>query len=210
MDANTAQEQSGLFRELSIQAEQLIKEKKRSPEKIKHLLGELRMFKEFKSLVYRVRIDYRKSLSDMIAEGQYATVNERIDKFFNNAPPKEDDVPLKGTIVHEVDLVLVQVDFEKLGKGLYEHNLIFKHLEEMNLKPAKIEHLLAFGAKYKKIQKKFFRIYAVGSCCQFGFKNLWFPFLAVEKDKRVLDTENHMYGNWHNEFHFLAIYNENA
>jgi len=96
---------------------------------------------------YKVIVDYSLSLTEMIKAGKYDWFCDKItDKHFT----------IQGAGQHEVELVLVHLDRYAMTKEVLEY------LKEQCLEPAKIEHLLAFGAAYRDVQREFL-IVALGS-----------------------------------------------
>ena len=143
---------------------------------------------------FKVLVDYSKTLIEMIKLGRYNFVTDINDQRFL----------LQGAGQHEVELVLVHLmDQPTTNKGLV-------YLNEQ-VKPAKIEHLLSFGAKYPDIQREF-RVIALGS----SFVNDWgfrgYPFLYSGGGMRGLrlcwrhGTDAH--AHWNDDCRFLAVRKE--
>jgi hypothetical protein len=139
---------------------------------------------------YKVVVDYGLSLSEMIKLGNYGWFNDDItDKHF----------PMQGTGKHEVELVLVHLNQNATTKEVLEY------LNREGLEPAKIEHLLAFGAAYPEIQREFLVI-AFGSVWVDVNGHRFYPSLDCLGGKRELlldwcDDARH----WGATCRFLAV-----
>jgi len=95
-----------------------------------------------------ITVDYSLSLEQMIALGRYGWKNEHITTEL---------FPLKGEGKKEIAVELV-----KYKKGGNLSDKVLAYLDSKGLRPATIEELLAFGAAFPELQKKF-RIVALGS-----------------------------------------------
>jgi len=96
---------------------------------------------------YPISVDYNLSLVDMVAAGKYDWINPEITaKHF----------PIKGKGTVETERVLVHLNRQATPKQVEEH------LAAQDLEPARIEHLLAFGAANPELQREF-PIIALGS-----------------------------------------------
>ncbi|MBI1956993.1 MAG: hypothetical protein HYS44_00845 [Candidatus Niyogibacteria bacterium] len=102
------------------------------------------------SNLHSVTVNYGLSLAEMIAAGHYDWVN-------NDITAKR--FPVKGEGVVNVEIQLVHLNCTM------ESDDILRELDTMGLRPATIEELLAFGAKYPDIQCEF-PIVALGSVCR--------------------------------------------
>ena len=91
-------------------------------------------------LLYPVRINYKLTLSQMIALGNYKIVDSDI---------LAENFPLINSGQTDVDLAVFLFDRRISTAEI----TIQMGLE--NCDPAKIEHLLAYGAKYPEMQKQF-------------------------------------------------------
>ncbi|MBN1325810.1 hypothetical protein JW977_02410 [Candidatus Falkowbacteria bacterium] len=165
---------------------------------------------------YKVVVDYSKSLTEMIQLGNYGYVNDDItDRHF----------PIQGSGQHEAELVLVHLNKDATtkevlvqGSGQYEAELVLVHLnkdattkevlanlDEMGLKPAKIEHQLALGALRPELQKEF-PIVALGSVWVDGRGDRHYPYLDFNDDKRKLRLDWDARGShWYDYCRFLAL-----
>lgn len=85
-----------------------------------------------------VTVDYRQTLEEMIAAGDYDSVNCQIT---------ETAFPLPTGEAVDRELTLVHLDrVASTGEVLHE-------LEELSMRSARIEELLAFGAAYPQAQR---------------------------------------------------------
>jgi hypothetical protein len=139
---------------------------------------------------YKVVVDYSKSLSEMINLGEYGHVSDAIDdRYFS----------FVGVGQHEVELVLVH-----LGRPAWTKEVL-EEMSEQGLEPAKIEHLLAFGAKYKDIQCEF-PIVALGSYRHPGSVRGYCPCLDKRMGRREIQNDSDSWGSsWKACHRFLAI-----
>ncbi|MFH0840557.1 MAG: hypothetical protein V1865_01020 [bacterium] len=141
-----------------------------------------------------VRINYDQSLEEMIAAGNYKTREKDgidYDWTMDDINSKNFSINGKGL----VDVNLITVNFNRL---MYLTE-VFLEFEKLNLRPANIEELLAFGEQYPEEQRKY-SIVTLSS----ALKNR-LPYLSEYAGKRKLATASLSYGlneNWH----FLAVY----
>jgi len=140
-----------------------------------------------------LEVDYGSSLEQMTVAGHYDWRNEDIS-------PKE--FPLNGTGCVEYEARLFV--FER-GVSSEDAEKAIRDADPVNpWEPAKIEHLLAFGAKYPDAQREH-PIIALGSVSAnkvFGHRNV--PYLY----RRVTGRSLHLdwWGNgWHPFYRFLAV-----
>lgn len=90
---------------------------------------------------YKVVVDYGKSIDEMIKAGNYNSQSYQPFDCY--------DIHVEGEGQHEVELVLVHANRKINSSEMMEE------LESLGLMPAKMEHLLAFGATYPEAQKQF-------------------------------------------------------
>lgn len=141
-------------------------------------------------LVYPITVNYDLSLSEMIKAGHYDWVNQHITS---------EHFPVNGTDIKEVVTELVH--FNHFNRYM-EFKDMLRELEELGLRPATIEELLAFGAKYPKLQRQFF-IVALGSVWR-PLDGRSVPYLWGHSSERYLDLR--WFGNsWSTYCRFLAI-----
>ena len=140
--------------------------------------------------IYKVVVDYSKSLAETIKAGKYGWVDDYITtKGFE----------LQGAGQHEVELVLVDLDRDAITTEVREY------MKEQGLEPAKIEHLLAFGATNPELQRQF-PIVALGSSFVRGNGYRRCPTLGSDDGKRELslywdDNDD----RWDDDCRFLAV-----
>jgi hypothetical protein len=137
---------------------------------------------------YSVTIDYAKSVEQMKSDGQYDWSNDNING---------ENFPITGEGVIETMLELVHFD-RVVGTSEAE-----AELDKMGLRPATIEEILAFGAKYPEIQREF-PIIALGSSWVSRFGNRFVPDLSRDGSERSLNLD--WSGNqWSEICRFLAV-----
>jgi len=107
---------------------------------------------------YQVTVDYSETLEEMIAAGRYDTRNNNISA---------EHFPVQGTGKVDVELHLVH-----LGRDA-STDAVLAELDRRGLRPARIEELLALGAKHPNLQKEF-PIVALGSVWRgwFGLRSV--------------------------------------
>ncbi|TSC73105.1 MAG: Uncharacterized protein G01um101438_128 [Parcubacteria group bacterium Gr01-1014_38] len=86
---------------------------------------------------FRVTVDFRQSLAEMIKAGKYDDVNEDITA---------EHFLIEGTGTVETEVVLVHFDCD------IESDDAIREMEQMGLISGKIEHLLALGAEYPDLE----------------------------------------------------------
>ena len=139
------------------------------------------------SNLYSITVNYSLSLEEMVAAGRYDWKNNDITaKHFS----------VKGEGVVDVDIELVHFD-----RVMDSSDEVIRELN-VGLRPAKIEELLAFGAKYPDVQRQF-PIVALGSVWQ-HLDDRHVPFLWGYSDERYLYLD--WFGDrWRGNFRFLAV-----
>lgn len=123
--------------------------------------------------VFTVVVDYSMSLADMIAVGRYDWTNSDITA---------ENFPVSGEGQKEVEVELVHLNRDASTEEVLEE------LERRGLRPAKIEELLALGAKYPELQKEF-PIIAFGSVWRDPDGGRYVPFLHWGDDERDLHLD---------------------
>lgn len=141
--------------------------------------------------VYWVVVDYDQPFDTMIAKGAYDRVSKNLT--FQN-------YPIQGAGKHEVKFVLVDLNrFATTKEAL-------KELNNLGLEPARIEHLLAFGTTYQKVQQSICPIGCIGSVKVAEDGDKIYPFLHWLDSERILERARHLVGaQWDNRCWFLAI-----
>jgi len=140
--------------------------------------------------VYGVMVDYNLSLAEMIKAGQYELINDDITG---------ENFPIRGTGQQEVELMLVHLN------RIVTTREVLEYLNSQGLEPAKIEHLLAFGAVYPDAQREF-PIVALGSSFVADGGSRYYPYLRSDGHERRLnlswdDADDH----WGGSCRFLAL-----
>jgi len=141
---------------------------------------------------YKVVIDYRQTLLEMAENGNYSwnLIEQELSEKFSS---------IKGVGQQEVELFLVDFNKTITAKEALEI------LNQIDLEPARIEHLLAFGASYSWFEAQFI-IVCLGSyyICDGG--NRCHPHLSSILDgQRMLGSTNcvRIYG--YEKCKFLAL-----
>lgn len=138
--------------------------------------------------VFPVKIDYDLSLEEMIEAGKYDWVNSDIIV---------ENFPIKGS-------GLVELEIELVHFGRYINSeAALKELDQMDLRPATLPELLAFGAAYPEIQREF-PIVALGSVWQRPGGGRGVPCLWCDSDGRNLGLR-WLDGGWHGRYRFASI-----
>ncbi|MFH0857642.1 MAG: hypothetical protein V1848_02745 [Candidatus Magasanikbacteria bacterium] len=140
---------------------------------------------------YIVKVDYGKTLAQMKYDGHYDWSNPDITP---------ENFPINGTGVVEVPLELVHLN------KVVSSNMVLVHLDANGMRAATVEELLAFGATYPEIQRKF-PVVALGS------PNLWpgcscpLPYLTSGRFERELKLNWRWFGilSWYEDCRFLAV-----
>lgn len=91
--------------------------------------------------IYPVTIDYGLSFEQMIKAGNYDWVNENITSEL---------FPFVGTGIVQLDAYFVH-----FGKRIMSFEAVPIEIDEMELRPVTLPELLAFGAKYPELQRRF-------------------------------------------------------
>ena len=122
---------------------------------------------------FSVQIDPKQSFDEMVAAGKYDWKSGDVTAL---------NFPITETVAADVPLQLIDLGGNMLSGEVKER------LDQLGRKPAKIEHLLLFGAKYPEKQREF-RIVAVGSSWVHpnGFR--YVPYLSADGSGRGLDEQ---------------------
>lgn len=134
-----------------------------------------------------VIVDYDLSLNDMIAAGRYD---------WSNSDITAENFPINGKGKAEIWLELVHFD-----RAISTDEAI-KELDRQDLRPAKIEELLAFGATYSEKQREF-PIICLGSVWV-GRRDRSVPCLDQSDSGRGLDL-SWIGGGWGDDCRFLSV-----
>ncbi len=136
---------------------------------------------------YLVTVNYDLSLAEMIKVGKYDSVNSGITK---------KHFPVNGEGTNEVVTELVHFN-RFIGS-----DEVIRELDKRGFRPATIEELLAFGAKYPEMQIQF-PIVALGSLWRhLGHRDVPYLWGASRGHDLNLDWfEN----GWEGHYRFLAV-----
>ena len=141
---------------------------------------------------YPVVVDYNSSSVEMIANGKYDIVDKSIttNSFY---------VAGKGQVASTLYLIHFNC--------LVTNKEVENHLKSLDLKSAKIEHLLAFGVKYPEKQRKF-TIIALGSSLSETQGRVSVPCLSSIASLRMFclaSSDEPDRSEWPEDFRFLAV-----
>jgi len=139
--------------------------------------------------IYKVVVDYAMSLPDMIAAGRYDWTNRDITA---------ENFPFSGEGQKKVDLELIHLNRDASTKEVLEE------LDRRDLRPGTIEELLALGAKYLELQKKF-PIIAFGSVWRVPNGGRVVLYLYWSGIERSLDLDDDDARRWDDDCRFLAV-----
>ena len=138
--------------------------------------------------IYTVTINRAHTLPKMIQSGHYDWANDDITP---------EHFPIVGEGVVEAKLELIHFNRPMDPED------VLKEFAKAGLEPAKIEHLLAFGAEYPEEQRKF-PIIALGSVWQDRFDRPHVPGLWGDSRERGLGLDYFGY-RWVGFCRFLAL-----
>ncbi len=144
---------------------------------------------------YDLTIDYSKSFNAMIAAGRYDINRGKFihGKFLIRGEGK---VIRKAHLVHfKCELASDEVVFQLYNDGK---------------RPATIDELLAFGAQYPDVQRKF-PVAALGSSKKHIRGNRWAPYISANPNNgpRIFSLESWDNG-WEANVRFLAVYRDDT
>lgn len=137
---------------------------------------------------FTVEVDYTKPIADMVTAGGYNYANPNITA---------ENFPVTGNGTVECEVILVHFDRNIKSEAA------ITELEQMGLQPAKIEHLLALGAKHPDLQREF-PIICLGSSWVDSDGDRDVPCLDDWGARRSLDL--HWFGDvWVGDCRFAAV-----
>lgn len=139
---------------------------------------------------YNIQVDYSKSLQEMIDEGKYD---------WKNGDITAEHFPMTDDGIMNLEVILLH-----LNRDISTENAE-QEIARLGLKPAKIEHLLAFGAMYPEEQRKY-PIVSLGSSWVDRDSNRFVTCLDEGSRKRRLDlywTDD----DWRGHCRFLGVRN---
>lgn len=137
---------------------------------------------------YPITVDYTKSLAEMVGAGKYGYVDEDITS---------QSFPITGTGIVDAEIILVHFDC------CIESDGAVRELNEMGLKPALIEYLLALGAKHPDLQREY-PIVALGSVWVRRHDHRYVSYLVGSSRRRDLHLRWTRY-DWRDYCRFLAV-----
>ncbi|MDP2910681.1 MAG: hypothetical protein Q8N58_02775 [bacterium] len=143
-----------------------------------------------KHQVFKVMVDYAKTLEEMIKDGQYDWVNHDI---------ASDHFLVTGTGQKETEIT-----FFHFNRVISSDNAIVE-MAKAGYLPALVEELLTLGAAYKELQKQF-PIVALGSVWQYPDGDRYVPCLPWDGRERRLDLHWFEDG-WRERWRFAAVRN---
>ncbi len=136
---------------------------------------------------FPLKVNYDLSVESLVAHGKYDWKNDNITS--KNFPTTR-----KGTA--ELDIILVHLDRDVSTEEA------IKELDKLGLRPAELQELLAFGAKYPDEQRKY-PIVALGSVWRSLDVRL-VPYLWSGGDRRVLYL-HWFVSDWHAFCRFAGV-----
>ncbi|MCX6744847.1 MAG: hypothetical protein NTX82_04960 [Candidatus Parcubacteria bacterium] len=140
--------------------------------------------------IYKVVVDYGKTLTKMIKAGKFDEVDEDINgKHF----------PLKGVGSQETELVLVH-----LKKDVTTMEA-FGYLARLGLEPAKIEHLLAFGTTFPELQEQFPIVALDSVWICYGYYKYYPSLYCIGGERKLGISSGDTGGLWSDWCRFLAV-----
>ena len=146
--------------------------------------------KFFEDNGFPVTVDFGMSLVDMIAAGNYG---------WKNGDITVEHFPIVGSGTTDVKLRLIT-----LGRDA-KTTEVDAYIAGLNVESAKLEHLLAFGAKYPDKQREF-PIVALGSGWVDSGGNRNVPYLDVDGSKRKLNLNwDDPTNDWNANCRFLVV-----
>jgi len=144
--------------------------------------------------IFPVSIDYSMSVHDMIKAGKYDEAHSDWSSF-----------SVSGNGKMEAKLRLIPYPDEHLD----DVQAVCNHINRLGLEPARVEHLLAFGARYPNKQRDF-PIFAPGSIQPPSYADnvsaVGVPYLFTRHVKRIVGVFTYRLDDkWHTRWRFLAV-----
>ncbi|MFA5163525.1 MAG: hypothetical protein WC441_03275 [Patescibacteria group bacterium] len=140
---------------------------------------------------FLLKIDYSLTLEQMIAAGRYD---------WNNGDVNARNFPLPVELSGQS--LQVQAKLFHFGHSISSQKAI-EEMDKQGYRPATLVELLALGASYPDLQRKF-PIIALGSIWQNANGNRDAPFLDVDDNRRELNL-NWFDNDWVGRCRFLAV-----
>jgi hypothetical protein len=138
--------------------------------------------------IFRVVVDYDRSIEDGVKAGDYDWSNSDITS--SRFPSTR-----KGTL--EIDIHLIH-----FNKDMSNDQVLFD-LDELNFRPAEPQELLSLGAAYPDLQREF-PIPALGSVWRYRLGDCVVPCLVGSDSDRGLDLV-FIDDDWSELCHFAAV-----
>ena len=139
------------------------------------------------TIIYKIVVDYTKSLEQMIAAGCYDWVNPDITA---------ERFPITGDGQVELEPELIHI-----GRDMSSDEVI-ADLDKRGLRPGTIAELLAFGATYPEVQREF-PIVALGSVAEVhGYRRVACLYRSDSERNLHLDWFD---SDWDGLYRFLAF-----
>lgn len=166
-----------------------------------------------KDTMYPVQIDYDLSLKDMVEAGNYNRVDPDILNFSVIGKGKREihlqllmiidscghtgviqfPVPRQGNASSDEGIVVINAE-----KGVIYSEEVFACMDSVGLRPAKVEEMLAFGARYPTVQLQHLVI------CLGSTWNDLVPYLTCNCEYRCVDLSSMLKTGWGNA-QFLVV-----
>ena len=140
---------------------------------------------------YTVTVNYSLTKPQMIAVGNYDYVND----FLRDNDPVEGKIEGAG----QVEVALERIHFNQV----ISTTDALKEIKKMGREPARLEHLLALGAKHPNLQKEF-PIVALGSVWQYPHDYRGVAYLGGWDGGRRLDL-SWSDDDWFGSCRFLVV-----
>ncbi len=132
-----------------------------------------------KKRTYKVTVDYGQTFEAMVAAGNY-------DDVFPSVSSDRFPITGEGKVERELLLARVPDDPKYSPRSASE---VIAELDRHGLRPAKIEDLLALGARYPGLQREF-QIVVIGSRWADPDGGHVFPFLSYHEGERILNGDD--------------------
>lgn len=143
-----------------------------------------------KIAAFTVNIDYSQSFSQMVENGKYNSVNEKIT---------EECFPIFITAKTKVTFQLFYLNEHYAGTGE-----VLAEMKNRGLRPATLPELLAFGAQFPDEQRKY-PIVALGSGCKYFEGCNFVPALiGTENERHVGVYFDDYFTKWNGAYRFLV------
>jgi hypothetical protein len=139
---------------------------------------------------YEVIVNYSKTFQEIIFDGSYDHVDGKIT---------DDHFPISGVGQKKIELVLLHLGRDVTTKEAR------KILSNLGLVPARMEHLLAFGAQYSE-QHFDFSITALGTSYVSKHSEYFTKLVHHNHERSLKITWTDKSFVWHDRIRFLAVH----